>query len=571
MSFTLHGIGVSKGIAIGQIYIIDHDTIEVSEYALPIKELDAEVERFRSALVIAREQLQKIQANIPKTASEDVASFLETHLLMLDDSLLVDSPIKFIYEKQCNAEWALKLQCDYLVQIFDEMDDPYISSRKRDVEQVVSRVQHILRGHTELPGKTDINNAIIVADDLSPADTILMQHQGILGFATEYGGTTSHTAILARSLGIPAIVGLHRARHYLRPDDMLILDGSNGVLLVAPDKNAIAYYQQRQKQDKQRRQALQKLRQSPCLSLDKQHISLHANIEFPEDITAVKSVGCSSVGLYRTEFLYMNRLGPPDEQEHYDAYIKVVRALKNGEVTIRTVDLGADKTVQNLGHATNPALGLRAIRLCLKNIPLFKQQLRAILRASAEGKVRMMIPMLSSLQELTQVLNLVEETRRELAQEGYSFNPDMPIGAMVEVPAMAICSDLWLPYLDFLSIGTNDLIQYTLAIDRCDDAVNYLYEPLHPAILRLIKISIDAAMQANKPISMCGEMASDTKYVRLLLGLGLRSFSVNPEAFLEVKQIINHTLIETVTPVVEHMLNTDSVNRMRFLLETLNQ
>ncbi|MCV6639403.1 phosphoenolpyruvate--protein phosphotransferase [Candidatus Albibeggiatoa sp. nov. NOAA] len=573
MSFTLKGIGVSKGIAIGKIHIIDHDTIEVNEYTLSKQSLDDEVARFEDALVIARQQLQKIQKNIPKTAPEDVVTFIETHLLMLNDSLLVDAPIQFIKEKQCNAEWALKLQCDYLVKVFDEMDDPYISSRKRDVEQVVSRIQHILRGHTELPSSTDVSNAIVVADDLTPADTILMQHQGILGFATEYGGTTSHTAILARSLGIPAIVGLHRARRYVKPDDTLILDGIHGVMLVAPDQRTVEYYEQKQKQDKQRRTALKRLKQAPCVTLDGQEIKLHTNIEFPEDMSSVKKAGSNGVGLYRTEFLFMNRIDPPDEAEHYAAYLKVVKSLKHGEVTIRTVDLGGDKQANPL-HAgswiANPALGLRAIRLCLKNMTLFKQQLRAILRVSAEGNVRMMIPMLSGLQELTQVLNVVEETRRELSQEGFDFDPNMPVGAMVEVPAMAVCTDLFLPYLDFLSIGTNDLIQYTLAIDRCDDSVNYLYDPLHPAILRLIKMSIDGAQNGCKPISMCGEMASDTRYVRLLLGLGLRAFSVNPEAFLEVKQIINNTDINSLHTNITRMLSTDSPTEMRYLLDKMN-
>lgn len=575
MSFTLQGIGVSKGIAIGKVHIIDHDTIEVSEYTLSKKNLDDEVARFENALVIARQQLQNIQQNIPKTAPEDVVTFIETHLLMLDDSLLVDAPINFIREQQCNAEWALKLQCDYLVKIFDEMDDPYISSRKRDVEQVVSRIQHILRGHTELPNSSDVSNTIIVADDLTPADTILMQHQGILGFVTEYGGTTSHTAILARSLGIPAIIGLHRARRYVKPDDTLILDGIHGVMLVAPDKYAIDYYKQQQKQDKQRRTALSRLKQAPCVTKDGQEIKLYTNIEFPEDIESVKKTGSRGVGLYRTEFLFMNRMTPPDEAEHYEAYCKVVHSLKQGEVTIRTVDLGGDKQTSPQQHSgawiSNPALGLRAIRLCLKNISLFKKQLRAILRVSAEGNVRMMIPMLSSLQELTQVLNVVDETRRELSQEGFDFDPTMPVGAMVEVPAMAVCTDLFLPYLDFLSIGTNDLIQYALAVDRCDDSVNYLYDPLHPAILRLIKMSVDGATDSCKPISLCGEMASDTNYVRLLLGLGLRSLSVNPEAFLEVKQVINSTDMQKLQPMVKRMLCTDSPSEMRFLLDKMNQ
>jgi phosphotransferase system enzyme I (PtsI) len=578
VSFSLHGIGVSKGIAIGKVHIINRDPVEVSEYCVSTLHLDKEVARFENALATARQQLLSIRDRVPKDAAVDIAAFIDAHLLMLDDSLLTRVPIDLIHEHQCNAEWALKMQCDSIMQIFEGMEDPYLSARKNDIAQVVTRIQRILHGYTDIefePLEASLANAIVLADDLSPADTVFMQHHGILAFATEYGGTTSHTAILARSLGIPAIVGLRHARPYIQPDDTVIVDGFAGVILVSPDERSLRFYRMRQREEKRYRAALSKIKTSPTMTRDGTPITLHVNIEFPEDMAAVKRVGGDGVGLYRTEFLFMNRQTLPDEEEHFDAYSRVLRALKGRPVTIRTLDLGADKQVVDSrfhggSSVTNPALGLRAIRLCLKDPKLFKPQLRAILRASALGRVRMMIPMVCGLQELVQVRNIVEEIRTELSIQSLQFNPDMPFGVMVEVPAMAICTDLVAPYVDFLSVGTNDLIQYTLAIDRGDEAVNYLYDPLHPAVLRLIKMSIDGATRVGKPISMCGEMASDSRYVRLLLGLGLRSFSVNPEAFLEIKQIINNSNMKGLARFANKILKTSSQADIAELLETIN-
>lgn len=577
MSLTLHGLGVSKGIAIGKVQIIKHEPVEINEYCLPKYALEEEIARFKNAIAIARQQLQRIRDQIPQDATVDIAAFIDAHLLMLDDSLLTRVPIDLIYEHSCNAEWALKMQCDSIVQIFDKMADPYLSARKNDIEQVVTRIQRILHGcsDTSEPLDSYLLNGIILADDLSPADTVLMQHYGILAFVTEYGGATSHTAILARSLGIPAIVGLRRARPYIKPNETIIVDGLQGVILVEPDKRSLRYYRMRQSEAKRHRIALTKIKKSPTITRDGTPITLHVNIEFPEDMVAVERVGGKGIGLYRTEFLFMNRYEPPDEEEHFDAYSRVIRALKGGPLTIRTLDLGADKQVvdshyHNESSVTNPALGLRAIRLCLKRPKLFKPQLRAILRTSALGKVRMMIPMVCGVQELKQVRLMIEEMRTELRHKSLKFDPHMSYGVMVEVPAIAICTDLVAPQVDFFSLGTNDLIQYTLAIDRGDDAVNYLYDPLHPAVLRLIKMSIDAAKRADKPISMCGEMASDTRYVRLLLGLGLRSFSVNPEAFLEIKQIINNSHLAGLAPLSNKILNMSSQTEIANVLDTIN-
>lgn len=578
MSLALYGIGVSKGVAIGNVYIISHEPLEINEYCLSEEHLGEEVARFENALAVASEQLRHIRDRVPNDRTVDIAAFIDAHLLMLEDGLLTKAPIDLIYEHQCNAEWALKMQCENIVQRFEAIDDPYFNARKEDVKHVVTRIQRILRGFPDPTfdfAEANLANTIILADDLSPADTVLMQHHGITAFATEYGGVTSHTAILARSLGIPAIVGLRRARPYIQPNEIVIVDGTRGVILANPDQRTLSNYRRQQKEDKSYRIGLIKTKSVPAKTLNGTPINLHVNIEFPEDMPAVERVGGQGIGLYRTEFLFMNRREPPDEEEHLDAYKQVIHALKGKPVTIRTLDLGSDKqVVDSRFHegsvVTNPALGLRAVRLCLKEQQLFKPQLRAILRASALGKVRLMVPMVCELSEILQVKKIIAEIITELRQKSLAFDPNMPFGVMVEVPAMAICTDLILPYIDFLSIGTNDLIQYTLAIDRNDEAVNYLYNPSHPAVLRLIKMSLEAAKKANKSISLCGEMASDSRYVRLLLGLGLRSFSVNPESYLEVKQIINDTNINGLKYLTNKILETNSQDDIAELLEAMN-
>ncbi len=581
MTIALHGIGVSKGIAIGRVHLIDHAEIEISEYTLSRQDLEAEVQRLLNAVAVAHAQLLQIRnhAAASTTSQVDITSFIDTHLLMLEDTLLVDSPIQFIREQQCNAEWALKLHCDNLVKVFDDMDDPYLSARKQDIENVITRLQRILRGYTDLPidpENADLTNTIIVADDLSPADTAMMQHKGVLAFVTEYGGHTSHTAILARSLAIPAIVGLRHLQPYIKSTDTLIVDGFSGTVLIDPDETLLRYYRMRQREEKRYRTALNKIKHAPTQTLDGIPISLQANIEFPEDMVAVRRVGGEGVGLYRTEFLFMNRNAPPDEEEHFDAYLRVIRALKGGTVTIRTFDLGADKQfdtrVREDGDIppVNPALGLRAVRICLKDQSLFRPQIRAILRASAFGSIKMMIPMVSGMQEIQQVRTIVKEIQQELTQKNITFDTKLPIGVMVEVPSIAICADLYAPLVDFFSIGTNDLIQYSLAIDRIDDSVSYLFDPIHPALLRLIKLSIDAANRANIPISMCGEMAGDSRYVRLLLGLGLRCFSVSPESYLEVKQIINQTDMQGLSRLCAKLLKTPSSAEIQQLLIQIN-
>ncbi len=545
MTIALHGVGVSRGIAIGKVHVVKRDQLDIREYSVKKYRLDDEIKRFENALTNARQQLRAIRNHIPDSTSADIEAFIDTHLLMLDDAALTKEPMRLIKELSCNAEWALKLQRDALVAVFDEMDDAYLRTRKDDVDYVVNRIQRILLNQTPLQHeKTDqqLTGYIILANDLTPADTVLMQHHGIAAFATEFGGPTSHTAILARSLGIPAIVGLQNALRYIKDNEEIVLDGARGIILVDPNRRELLHYQRLQKEEKRYHNKLRKLKNKPAITLDKVSVVLQANIELPKDFETVVEVGASGVGLYRTEFLYMNRETPPDEEEHYATYKEVIDVLKGLPLTIRTLDLGADKQVdggrQSGPVITNPALGLRAIRLCLKEPALFRPQLRAIIRASVHGPVRIMIPMLSNVHEMQQVLQMINDIKMELDELEIPYDHDLQIGGMIEVPAAAVCADIFAKQLDFLSIGTNDLIQYTMAIDRVNDEVNYLYDPLNPAVLRLIHTTIKAGKKENIPVAMCGEMAGEIMYTRLLLGLGLREFSVHPATLLEVKQII---------------------------------
>ena len=566
MTISLQGVSVSRGIAIGQVHLIQHDQLDVREYSIRSTRLDDEISRLNDAIAEARLQLRAIREHIPVSTSVDISAFIDTHLLMLEDNALTEEPKRIIRERLCNAEWALKLQRDALVNVFDEMADAYLSTRRDDVDHVVNRILRILLKQKpllhEVPD-SHLKNKIVLADDLTPADTVLMQHYGIAAFATEFGGPTSHTAILARSLGIPAIVGLHNAKRFIKNDDLVIIDGSTGIVLVDPDKSVQNYYEKRQREVRRYYSSLSKLKNAPTKTLDGISVDLMANIELPKDFDTVRDVGAKGVGLYRTEFMYMNRDTPPDEEEHFETYMKVINALRGLPLTIRTLDLGADKQVDGVGRQSgplrsNPALGLRAVRLCLKEPELFRPQLRAIMRVSAFGPVRIMIPMLTNTQEMTQVLAMIEDIKAELDNESIKYDPDLKVGGMIEVPASAVCADIFAKQLDFLSIGTNDLIQYTMAIDRVNDEVNYLYDPLHPAVLRLIHTTIEAGNKAGIPVSMCGEMAGDIEHTRLLLGLGLREFSVHPAILLEVKQIINSTNVSELSDLIEQALNAST-------------
>ena len=578
MTFSLHGTGVSRGIAIGKAHVVQNDQLNIKEYKIGQYQIQAELQRLDDAINNAREQLRAIRDRIPKEVTADIAEFIDTHLLMLSDNTFSLEPKRIIKERLCNAEWAVKMNRDLLVLIFDEMDDAYLSTRRDDVDHVVNRILRELLNESpllhEVPDRK-FKGYIVLADDLTPGDAVLMQKHGIIAFATEYGGPTSHTAILAQSIGIPAIVGLHGARRFIRDNDTIIVDGIRGAVLVEPDKKMIAHYQKSIKSEKRYTSSLSKLKRKRTQTLDGVPIKLMANIDLPRDFDIVRSVGAAGVGLYRTESLYMNREQQPDEEEHFATYTGVIDKLKGLPLTIRTLDRGPDSLVdggrQTGPFQSNPALGLRAIRLYLKEPALFRPQFRAIIRASAFGPVRLMLPMISNIHEMKRILEMIAGIKHELDQENIDYDHELSIGGMIEVPAAAICADIFADELDFLSIGTNDLIQYIMAMDRLNEEVSYLYDPLHPAVLRLIKSTIAAGEKAGIPVAMCGEMASERQYTRLLLALGLREFSVHPAALLEIRQIINQCNLAELQKLGKKILKAKDGIKVAGLLGIFNR
>ncbi len=576
MALIISGLGVSRGIAIGNVHLLLRSAFEVYERSLEADEINTEVKRFKSAVDRAAKQLKKIQESIPEEAPKEIASFIESHLLMLKDSMLSKAPIEIIKEQYCNAEWALKIQRDKLVAVFEQMEDEYLQTRQNDIDHVINLIQKMLfdQQYEVAEEIKTLRGSIIVADDLTPADTVVLQNQNIAGFITELGGPLSHTAIIARSLGIPAIVGIQDARLLLKEEEQIIIDGSEGMVLAGVDDKTIREYKDKQKEEREARRRLESLRDVSAKTKDGVEISLQANIELSEDIKALKNSGAKGVGLYRTEFLYIDREEPATEAEQLTTYRKVIRALKGYPLTIRTLDLGAEKEFdpQYQGPlAQNPALGLRGLRRSLKDTELFKLQLRAILRASVTGPVRVMFPMLTSYEELMIALTVFDQAKRELKEEDKEYDADIDVGAMIEVPAAALAANRFAKQLDFLSIGTNDLIQYTLAIDRIDEAVNYLYDPLHPAVLKLIQLTLQAGNKANIPVSMCGEMAGDPRYTRLLLGMGLREFSAHPTTVLEVKAIVNASSIKELEPQCKRILSAATrPDKIHSLVDSLN-
>lgn len=573
MSIYISGIGVSKGIAIGEAHVIAREQLDTTHITLHASELKAEIKRFKTALTQASKQLHDIKEKIAKNTANDIVVFIDTHLLMLEDPAFNDGTISNIKEYSCNAEWALQMQGERLVQVFDEMEDPYLRTRKDDVLHVVKRIQSCLAGKEQSNDNQSYKGKIIIADDLTPADTIIMQHQKIAGFVTEYGGPLSHTAILARNLGIPAIVGLHHARQLIQRGETLVIDGMAGFIINSPDNKSLKYYRSVKRTETAKRNLLNDLSGKPAITLDKKQITLHGNIDRPADIRTIKKYDDTGVGLYRTEMLFIELNQWPDQKTHFTTYKRAVKAMDGKPLTIRTMDLGADKEIQDtIDHgpmAHNPAMGLRAIRRCLKEPQEFMPQLLAILRVSAFGPVRIMIPMLTNVEELDQVLVLIEEAKQTLKKMQIGFDKAIPVGAMIEVPAAALAVDAFAKKLDFLSIGTNDLIQYTLALDRIDDEVNYLYDPLHPAVLKLIQMIIDGGKKANIPVSMCGEMASDTLYTRLLLGMGLEYFSVQANALLEIKHIIVNSTLKNLQLETQKILQTYDSNEIRTRVQKL--
>ena len=579
MSFTLHGLGVSGGIAIGVAHLMSHATLEVSHLIIAPRMVDREVDRFRAALQKVREELQAMKEGTEHAPAE-FGAFLDLHAMILADPELSEKPVEIIRERRCNAEWALVQQMEHLVEQFEQFEDPYLRERSHDVRQVVERVIKELAGQ---PGKAALKaakgvreeNLIVVAHDLSPADVISFKEHRFASFITDVGGATSHTAILARSMAVPAVLGLHNARQLIRDKERIIVDGLRGVVIVNPDPRVLEEYELRKSQLELERSKLKRLKNAKTASLDGVEVHLEANIELPGDVEPALEGGAEGVGLFRTEFLFLNRGELPSEDEQFEAYRKVVKGMNGRPVTIRTFDLGADKDLypeETLGDRvkTNPALGLRAIRVSLAEPKMFQTQLRAILRASKYGKVKLLIPMLAHAHEIDATLAAVEQAKSSLRGDRLGFDAGIEIGGMIEIPAAALAIGMFLRRLDFLSIGTNDLIQYTLAIDRTDEQVAPLYDPLHPAVLMLIAHTLHSGEKAGIPVSVCGELAGDPVLTRLLLGMGLRRFSMHPAQILEVKSRVLKANIGEIAPQVRKLLRLEEPTKIREALERLN-
>ncbi len=558
MTFSIHGLAVSRGIAIGRAVLVASSRADVAHYFVDASQVEAEIQRVRSSRNAVTEEITRLQRELPRDAPTELAALLDVHLMLLQDEQLISGVKGWIVDRHYNAEWALTTQYEMIARQFDEMEDEYLRERKADLEQVVERILSHMKGVAspvlpQTPSSRKLQQdlllddtmdvpLVLVAHDMSPADMLQFKQSLFVGFATDVGGRTSHTAIVARSMHIPAVVGARSASQLIKQDDWVIIDGDTGVLIVDPSPIILAEYGFKQRQGELERERLNRLLHTPALTLDGQKIELLANIEMPEDTTGAVKAGAVGVGLFRSEFLFMGRIGNlPDEQEQYLAYRQAIDGMQGLPVTIRTVDIGADKQLDRHTKAQethlNPALGLRAIRWSLADPPMFLTQLRAILRAAAHGQVNLLVPMLAHASEIRQTMSLIDHARATLDNKGVPYGP-VKLGAMIEIPAAALTLKLFLKYFDFLSIGTNDLIQYTLAIDRADEAVAHLYDPCHPAVLRLVADTIAECNAQGKGVSVCGEMAGDASMTRLLLGLGLRSFSMHPSQILAVKQEI---------------------------------
>lgn len=556
-SFTLHGIPVSRGIAIGRAHILAPAALDVQHYLIADDQVEAEVARLQCAIKTVHTELQTIWSELPKDAPAELGAFIDVHVLILSDPMISEMPLDIIRSRYYNAEWALVTQIEELSAQFEEIEDTYLRERKADIQQVGERILKALTGSANFLPKVDSAEGsasmIVVAHDISPADMLQFRDRAFSGFITDVGGQNSHTAIVARSLDIPATVGVSNASTLIEQGDWLIIDGDAGVVVVAPTSVVLDQYREKQARQTRDRKKLGKLKKTPSLTIDGTAVTLLANIEFPDDCAHAMDAGAHGIGLFRSEFLFMGRTGHahklPTEDEQFESYKKAVIAMKGRPVTIRTLDIGADKPMDFAEQtALNPALGLRAIRFCLSEPQMFMTQLRAILRASAFGPIKLLVPMLAHAFEIDQTLAMIAQAKAQLREEKIKFDPVLPIGAMIEIPAAALTLPLFIKRLDFLSIGTNDLIQYTLAIDRVDHEVAHLYNPLHPAVLYLLSSTIAIASKAGVAISVCGEMAGDIQMTRLLLGMGLREFSMHPSQLLAVKNEILNSDLNVLTP-----------------------
>ena len=554
MSIQVFGLPVSRGVAIGRAVLVASSRVDVAHYFVAAERVDHEIDRLRQARDAVAAELTTLQRDLPAEAPAEPSALLDVHLMLLHDEALTGATKTWIRERHYNAEWALSAQLEVMARQFDEMEDDYLRERKADIEQVVERLLRLLAtddpaaGIAGMAGARDFageDPLVLVANDVAPADMIQFKRSVFTGFVTDVGGRNSHTAIVARSMDIPAVVGAREASRLIRQDDWLVIDGDAGVVIVNPSRIVLEEYRFRQRQSELERARLDRLRHTPAVTLDGEAVELLANIELPGDAPAAVAAGAVGVGLFRSEFLFMNRDGElPDEEEQFEAYRAAVLAMQGLPVTIRTVDVGADKPLDRMSpqelrheHALNPALGLRAIRWSLSEPGMFRQQLRAILRASAFGKVRILLPMVAHLSEIRQTLDALARARQQLDDAGRAYGR-VEVGAMIEIPAAALMIDRFLEHFDFVSLGTNDLIQYTLAIDRADESVAHLYDPWHPAVLQLVARTIGQARAMGKDVSVCGEMAGDVDFTALLLAMGLRSFSMHPSQIASVKQRI---------------------------------
>jgi phosphotransferase system enzyme I (PtsI) len=586
MSRQIQGIGASRGIAIGRAHRLAPSELEIRQYPIDRKDVLHEVARLNNAFSLVRAELDALRNEVAPEAPQEVGAFLDLHRLILDDALLSDAPRDLVRTRLINAEWALSIQIEEVCKQFEAIDDEYFASRTQDVRQVADRVLKALAGGraatASVTRPADGEKLILVAQDLAPADMLLLRERTgaqLAGFVTELGGPTSHTAILARSLALPAVLGATGAREAVQEGDLVIIDADRGLIVVGPDAAELAEYRQRAKAEVDARAELRKLKGKIARTRDGIAIELLANIEAPADAREALEAGADGIGLFRTEYLFMNRDRLPDEDEQYEAYAKVARSMKGKPVVIRTLDVGADKVLndaarQSLGLArgaptaeSNPALGLRAIRYCLAYPELFLTQLRAILRASSVGSVRILVPMLAHVHEIDQALAFVARAREQLRERKHKFDARAPVGGMIEVPAAALSLPAFVQRLKFLSIGTNDLIQYTLAIDRADAAVAHLYDHLHPAVLQLISRTIRAGEKARTPVSVCGAMAGELELTELLLGMGLRQFSMHPSQILGVKQRVLETSRRSAMQLAARVLKQSDPLQIRKALE----
>ena len=571
MSIQIFGLPVSRGIAIGRAVLVASSRLDVAHYYVDDEHVAAEIERLRDARDTVAQELSALKADLPGNTHHELSALLDVHLMLLHDDALTGATKQWIRERHYNAEWALSAQLEVLARQFDEMEDEYLRERKADLEQVVERLLESLDRHGRVQSVSALardfggeDPLVLVASDISPADMLQFKNGVFTGFVTDVGGRTSHTAIVARSLDIPAVVGAREASRLARQDDWVVIDGEAGVMIIDPSPIMLEEYRFRQRQGELERARLDRLRHTPSVTLDGESVELLANIEMPGDAAPAIAAGAVGVGLFRSEFLFMNRNGElPGEEEQFEAYRAVVEAMNGLPVTIRTVDIGADKPLDRPtshegrhDHSVNPALGLRAIRWSLAEPEMFRQQIRAILRAGAYGKVRMLIPMVAQIAEATRTREAVESARLELQAEGLPHG-EVQLGAMIEVPAAALMLRRLLVDFDYLSIGTNDLIQYTLAIDRADESVSHLYDPWHPVVLRLIADTIATATRAGKPVSVCGEMAGDPAFTELLLGMGLRSFSMHPARIAAIKQRVLRADTKRLAGHVPQVLDSD--------------